>query len=119
MVGLCVCELLKQTHMSRANVPRVKAICKYVCVHLPGVSGGQEDQPFGKHHFERSRGRLMVTASAALAATNRTHTPTLFRVEKLKAFQMSSKKHLLSGKEFHNKTHGVGVNLTNIKSNIP
>lgn len=37
--ALCVCELLKQTHTSRANVPGVKAICKYVCVYPPGVWG--------------------------------------------------------------------------------
>ncbi len=48
----------------------------WVCVHPLGVWGEQEAQPVGKHHSERTRGRLMVTASAGLAAPEDTHRHT-------------------------------------------
>lgn len=65
-VCVCVCELFKQTHLQTGY------FC--VCVCLLGVFWGQEARPVGKHHSERSRGRLMVTARAGLAAPEDTHT---------------------------------------------
>ena len=71
--------------MNRANAPGVKDICKYArvcvwgCVFVlvsAGVCGGQEAQPVGKHQSERTRGRLMVTARAGLAAAEDAQTDT-------------------------------------------
>lgn len=57
---------------------RKHAVC--VSVRDGGVCGEQEAWPVGKHHSERSRGRLMVTASTGLAAPEDTHRADVVRL---------------------------------------
>lgn len=64
-----------------------------LCSHPLGVCGGQELQPAGKHRSERIRGRLMVTASARLAAREDTQTDTLCSPELLSKSKLHFKDH--------------------------
>lgn len=63
MVCLCVSELFKQTHLNRIFVNM--RVC--VCVLLR-ICGGQETQPVGKDHSERTGGGQMVMAGTGLAS---------------------------------------------------
>lgn len=69
MVCLCVSELFKQTHLNRIFVNM--RVC--VCVLLR-ICGGQETQPVGKDHSERTGGG--ANGDGRYRVGIRTHTRT-------------------------------------------